>query len=251
MQSNLTDTGNTVNPYHDDIAPQITAQSDIIPAISKRHKIFVGLSSFAFAALYAELMFFAYNYYGSGIAPENVALAVGLVFVLTFGTLLASFILPHRLYRPYFERYSPINFLIKEWVVAIILIIGVTLITLMVGIFLVGGNLGAVGELMRSLALYAIVAIISFHGLVTFVRYVQYLYERELHQSYKIVTVAGVSVVVLLIITLFLLQYDLQRMGSAEPKKDLLSFHLSLRDIWLIAMNMYVLFWNYSRLADH
>ncbi|MEI6044200.1 MAG: hypothetical protein WCS37_07395 [Chloroflexota bacterium] len=226
-------------------------QADIIPAVTTRHRRFVSISSIAFAALYAELMFFAYNYYGSGLTFETVALAVGGVFVMTLVGLWVSFSLPHRLYRARFEQYSPIIFLVTEWTASIMIIVAITLLTLGVGIFLVGGNLGAVGELLRSLALYAIVAVVSYHGLVTFVRYVHYLYERELHQSYKVVTVAGVSVVVLLLITLYLLQYDLGRMGGSEPHQDLLSFHLSLRDIWLIVMNMYVLFWHYSRLADH
>ena len=233
------------------ITKKTVDQSDIIPAVTTRNPLFVFISSFAFAALYAELMFFAYNYYGSGLSSQTVAVAVAGVFVLTFAGMWISYSLPHSLYRPRFERYSPIVFLVTEWTASIIIVVSVTLVTLGVGIFLVNGQLGAVGELLRSLALYSIVAVISYHGLVTFVRYVHYLYERELHQSYKIVTVAGVSVVVLLLVTLYLLQYDLGRMGGTGPNQDLLSFHLSLRDIWLIAMNIYVLFWNYSRLADH
>lgn len=233
------------------ISKKTVDQTDIIPAVTTRNPTFGLISSFAFAALYAELMFFAYNYYGSGLSSGTAAAAIAGVFALTFAGMWISYSLPHSLYRPRFERYSPIVFLVMEWTASIIIVVSNTLITLGVGIFLVNGQLGAVGELLRSLALYAIVAIVCYHGLATFVRYVHYLYERELHQSYKIVTVAGVSVVVLLIVTLYLLQYDLGRMGGSEPHQDLLSFHLSLRDIWLIAMNMYVLFWNYSRLADH
>lgn len=234
-----------------DVTPDMQLQPDTIPAISHHHRGFVWISSLAFAALYAELMFFAYNYYGTGLSFEMVALAVGGVFGLTFAGVWLSFSLPHRIYRARFARYSPIIFLVTEWTASIILIVSVTLITLAVGIFLVGGQLFATSELLRSLALYAIVAVVPYHGLVTFVRYVQYLYEREMHQSYKIVTAAGLSVVILLVITLYLLQYDLGRMGSLEPRQDLLSLHLSLRDVWLIIMNLYMLFWNYSRLADH
>lgn len=244
MQSKLSNFGKVRTP-------KTESQPDIIPAITTHHRIFTGVSSFAFAALYAELMFFAYNYYGSGLSFETVALAVGGVFVLTFAGIWISFALPHYLYRSRFERYSPIIFLVTEWTVAIIIVVTMTLVTFGVGIFLVGGNLGATGELLRSLSIYAIVAVVPYHGLVTFVRYVQYLYERELHQSYKVVTGAGLSIVVLLAVTLFFLRYDLGRIGGTEPHQDLLSFHLSLRDVWLIAMNMFVLFWNYARLADH
>jgi hypothetical protein len=251
MDRKLSNIGNTFFSQTGTVNPKTEDQPDIIPAVTSHHRGFVWISSIAFAALYAELMFFAYNYYGSGLSFETVALAVAGVFVMTFVGIAVSFSLPHRLYRSRFNNYSPIIFLVTEWTASIMIVVGITLVTLGVGIFLVGGNLGAVGELLRSLALYSIVAVISYHGLVTFVRYVQYLYERELHQSYKVVTVAGVSVVVLLVITLYLLQYDLGRMGGVGPNQDLLSFHLSLRDIWLIVMNMYVLFWNYSRLADH
>lgn len=244
MQSRLSNFGKVRTPKTD-------LQPDVIPAITTRHKLFAGVSSVAFAALYAELMFFAYNYYGSGLSSTTVTLAVGGVFVLTLAGIWISFSLPHYIYRPRYERYSPIIFLVMEWTAAIIIVVTMTLVTFGVGIFLVGGNLGAVGELLRSLSIYAIVAIVPYHGLVTFVRYVQYLYERELHQSYKVVTGAGLSIVVLLVVTLFFLRYDLGRMGGSEPNQDLLSFHLSLRDVWLIAMNMFVLFWNYARLADH
>jgi hypothetical protein len=232
-------------------AAQTGQQADVIPAVTTRHRVFTLVSSIGFAALYAELMYFAYNYYGTGLSFEAVALAIAGVFVLVFVGTWVSFSLPHYIYRPRFERYSPIIFLVTEWTAAIIIVVSMTLVTFGVGIYLVGGQLGAVGELLRSLSLYAIVAIVPYHGLVTFVRYVHYLYERELHQSYKVVTGAGLSVVVLLVVTLFFLRYDLGRMGGAEPHQELLSLHLSLRDVWLIAMNMFVLFWNYARLADH
>ncbi len=225
--------------------------TDVIPAIISRHPLFALVSSLAFAALYAELMFFVTNYYGANISPTSGLSGVVGVFILTFAGTWFSFSLPHYFYRPRFSRYSPIIFLVTEWTASILIIIGVTLISFAVGIYLVGGNLGGVGELLRSLALYAIAAIVCFHGLVTFARYVQYLYERDLHQSYKIVSAAGLTVGILLIVTLYLLQYDLGRMGSPDAQRDLVALHLSLRDIWLIGMNMFVLFWTYSRLADH
>ncbi len=230
---------------------QDKAQTDIIPTVTNRHRVFAAISSMAFGALYAELIYFAYNYYGSGLSGQTVALAVGGVFLLTCLSFWLSFALPHRLYRPRFKQYSPIIFLMTEFTASVLIVVANTLLTLGVGIYLVNGQLGAVGELLRSLALYSLVAVISFHGLVLFVRYVRYLYEREMHQSYKIVTFAGVSSVVMLLVIMYLLQYDLGRMGGSEPNKDLLSFHLSLRDIWLIVMNIYVLAWHFSRLADH
>ncbi len=241
------------NPFQGEIAgvagPEIT--NDVIPALTVRHPLFVFTSSLAFAALFTELLFFAASYYGSGLTNSTNQAALAGVFVLTLGGFWASFSLPHLIYKSRFDRYSPIIFLVREWTASIIIIVGVSLISFGVGIFLVNGNLGGVGEILRSLALYAMAGIVCFHGLVTFSRYVQYLYERELHQSYKIVTAAGLAIVILLVVTLYLLQYDLGRLGNPDPQKDLVSFHLSLRDIWLVAMNMFALFWTYSRLADH
>lgn len=224
---------------------------DIIPAINLKHPVFLAIASLGFAALYAELLFFAATYYGNSLGlVTNVALIAG-VFVLSAGVIYASFVLPHRFYRPRFTQYSPIIFLITQYTLSIIMLLALTGAVLAAGVFLVGGELGAVGELLRSLALYTIVAIAIFHGIVIYVRYVRYLYEREMHESYKIVSFAGVLAVIVLVVTLYLLQFDLGRMGGGGSNGGWLALHLSIRDIALIGLLLFVFIWHGSVLADH
>ena len=224
---------------------------DVIPPISLKHPVFLLISSLGFAALYAELLFFAATYYHNRLDyAVNVALIAG-VFGLNLVMFWASFVLPHRYYRSRYDEYSPIIFLISQWVLSIVMLIFSGFITLGAGILLVDGKLDAVGELLRSITLYSIVAIIMFHGLVIYVRYVRFLYEREMHESYKIVSFAGVMAVVFMIVTLYLLQFDLGRMGGGAPDQPWLSLHLSIRCVSLLALAFYVFLWHASVLADH
>jgi len=226
-------------------------QEDVIPSIGQKHPIFLLLASLGFAALYAELLFFAATYYGNSLSGvTNVVLIAG-IFVLSFGAIYASFVLPHRRYRPRFNLYSPIVFLATQWTMSILMVLGITVVSFVAGVFLVDGRLEAVAELLRSFALYAIAVMLIFHGLVIYVRYVRFLYEREMHESYKIVSLAGIITVVVLVITLFLLQFDLGRMGGNLPNQGWLSLHLSIRDVTLIGLTFFVFLWHATALADH
>lgn len=229
----------------------LPTEEDIIPAIGQKHPVFLFLTSLGFAALYAELLFFAATYYGNTLGGWlNLALIAG-VFALTFAAVYASFVLPHRRYRPRFNRYSPIVFLATQWTLSILVILGVTAVSFVAGVFVVDGRLEAVAELLRSFALYAIVVMLVFHGLVVYVRYVRFLYEREMHESYKIVSLTGVVTVVVLVVTLFLLQFDLGRMGGTMLNQGWLSLHLSIRDVTLIGLTFFVFLWHATALADH
>jgi hypothetical protein len=72
-----------------------------------------------------------------------------------------------------------------------------------------------------------------------------------MHESYKIVSLAGIITVVVLVVTLFLLQFDLGRMGGSLPNQGWLSLHLSIRDVTLIGLTFFVFLWHATALADH
>ena len=229
---------------------------DIIPSIVVHHPRFVIVACFAFAALYAELIYFAASYYGNtngqlAWSGGTLAALVGCVFVLTFCGYYVAITLPHRLLKHRFNQFSPIMFLTREWTISIFITTAVTLVTLGCGIWAVNGDLDGTAEVLRSLALYGLAGGIMLHGLLLYVRYVRYLYEREMHQSYKIVTIAGVSVGVALVLILYLLPFDLGRMGGHFANAGFLSLHLSIRDVGLIVTTLYILFWHFTCLADH
>jgi hypothetical protein len=230
--------------------PKPATDGDFIPAINKNHPRFTISICLAFAALYAELIYFVASYYNNLPNSTLAGLVVG-IFVLTFGGYLASIVLPHRFFKSHFEDYSPIMFLAREWTAAVVITTSVTLLTLAAGIWAVNGDLGAVGETIRSLALYGLAGAVLLHGILLYVRYVRYLYERELHQSYKIVTIAGVSVVLAAILILYFLPFDLGRMGGHELNAGFLALHLSIRDVGLIVTTLFILFWHFTCLADH
>ncbi len=72
-----------------------------------------------------------------------------------------------------------------------------------------------------------------------------------MHQSYKIVTIAGITGVALIAITLYLLPFDLNQIGLNTPNNGLLSLHLSIRDVWLLSCALVSFFWHISVIADH
>lgn len=226
------------------------APGDTIPAIGVRHSRFQLAVCLAFAALYAELTYFAASYYNS--LPNNtLIMLVAGVFLLAFGGYFAAMTLPHRIFKPKFHEFSPIMFLTWEWTLSIVITVLVTLLTLGCGIWAVKGDLGAVGEIIRSLALYGLTGSILLHGIVMYVRYVRYLYEREMHQSYKIVTVGGVSAVIATVLILYFLPFDLGRMGGHEANAAFLALHLTIRDVGLIVTTLFILMWHFTCLADH
>ncbi len=225
--------------------------NDLIPAVGKKYPRYLVTISFGFAALFAELMLFLSLYYNSEMGLGLRLILTGGTLIFSFGVMLASFILPHRFYLPRFSRYSPIVFLMVEWAASVLTIVAGSIVLLVVGIFVVKGDLAAIGEIVRSMALYTLAACLLMHGLAVFGRYVQYLYEREMHQSYKIVIVAGVSAVALIAIALYLLPNDFNRIGANIPNSGLLDLHISIRDVWLLATCLYAFFWQITVLADH
>lgn len=220
---------------------------DVIPPIGFKHPLFLLIASLGFATLHTELIFFASTYYTKTFDPIILA----GVFVVSFGLMYTSYLLPHRMYRSRFKNYSPIVFLATQWTVSILMMLAMSLITFGAGVFVVEGRLDAIAEILRSLTLYTIAAILIFHGLVIYVRYVRFLYEREMHESYKIVSFAGVSALLVLVVTLYLLQFDLGRMGGTLPDVGWLSLHLTIRDVILLGMTIFVFAWHGTVLADH
>lgn len=226
---------------------------DIIPPITVKHPVFARAASVGFAALYTELLFFIHSYYADVSGQlSGLAWAVWpLFFLLAFFIFYSSFSLPHRLTRRKFELYSPIVFLVNQLTIAAGMILGITALTLIFGGVLVGDKPGAVAELLRSLALYAIVLIVLFHGLIVFVRYVRYLYEREMHESYKIVSFLGVTAGIVMVVTLYLLQFDLGRMNGVTGTAGWLSLHLTARDLVLMTLTFFAIGWTATGIADH
>jgi cell division protein FtsX len=161
--------------------------------------------------------------------------------------------LPHRLYFPRIKRYSPIIFLMREWMAGVIILIIASLLTLGAGTYLVSGNLEAIAEMIRSIGLYALVLCVLFHGMALFARYVRYLYERNLDQSYKVVAVSGGAAAVVLVMSIYLFSQDFNRMATATGTADggLLMLHLSLRGIMLLSVCLFCIAWLFSVLADH
>lgn len=223
---------------------------DVIPSIAKRHLRFLLASCLAFAALYTELIYFAASYYNN-LSNTTLAELLSGVFVLSFGGYFTAATLPHKIFKSRFNNYSPIIFLTTEWSVSIAITVVTTLLTLGAGIWAVNGDLGAVSEVIRSLALYGLAGCILLHGIILYVRYVRYLYEREMHQSYKIVAIAGVSVIVALALILYLLPFDLGRMGGSGPNAGFLTLHLTIRDVTLVVTTLFILMWHFTCLADH
>ena len=220
----------------------------LLPGLLMRYRTFVVSACAGIAGLYAELGLFGYAYYRNDVDTGRAGLAIAALFLLTFLGYLSSLILPHLAYRYRYADYNPIVFFVKQFTLAVGIVVLTSLMTFGLSIVIVGAdNYGAMAEMLRSLFLYTIVGALVFHGLITYIRYVQYLYLHQIHESYKIVALAGGMSFGILVVALYLLPFDLGRIGA----DGLLALHLSVRDVALLGLTLYIFIWHALTLADH
>lgn len=265
MEANNSQVGGQTPPKKRDLSVRYGGQNskpskyadDVIPPINVKHPIFTLVAALGFGFLYAELLFFVLSYYNNLALLDNTLYFVLIVgfFILSSALFYGSFILPHIFTRRKFDLYSPIVFLVNQLTIAAGLILATTVLGLALAMYLISQSradgAAAFAEVLRSFSLYAVVLIVLFHGLVVFVRYVRYLYERDMHESYKIVSFLGGTAGIVMVVTLYLLQFDFGRMAGTTANAGGLSLHLTVRDLVLLFLTFFSIGWTATGIADH
>ena len=224
-----------------------------MPPFLKRHGFFATVFSLAIAVLYAEPAWFCLRLMTGVISISSLAL-----IALTAGIGYAlSFYLPPVLFSESRlkskDEGGMVPFLATQWAIAVLCIVISTF-----ACFYLTQNLGSISGLpaYRILSwffLKGLFGAIVLHGLVTYIRYVEYLYIRKEDQPIKILTIT-VSVGVFLLVlclTLFLRDVSALKQLGIFQDGDLWGLHVYFRGMYWIMLTLWVYVWHIVCLADH
>lgn len=224
-----------------------------MPPFLRRHRFFSLVFSLAIAVLYAEPAWFGMRLLGGELLWVRLIL-IGAIAAVGY---LLSFSLPARLY-PEGKLISKdetgmVPFLAMQWAIAVLCIALSTF-----ACFFLTQQLGNIPGLptYRILSwffLKGLFGAIIVHGLVTYIRYVEYLYVRKEDQPIKILTITVSAGVFLLVtcLTLFLRDTNTLKQLGLFQDSDLRGLHIYFRGLYWIMLCLWVYVWHIVCLADH
>ncbi len=224
---------------------------ELVPLL-KEHRLFALVSSFGLSLLYAEEAWASHNFWPRRSLNDAVILIV-LVTVMAFVGYLASFLIPPRLVAETWDHPRAWGILsnVTAWSAAIS--IGVNVIALALLLYLVDFDLVASYNLLRDIYIYTLVAMLFFHGLLLYVRYMTFLYQTPEHvQPLKVVAASvGLGFVILIVIG-FLFLLDIHRLEGAPPAQEgMLGLHVYARSLYLMTLIISAYAWHLRWIADH
>ncbi len=224
---------------------------DLVP-ILKQHRPFAILSSLGLALLYTEEGWASQSFWPARSTNEAVVL-IALLTVVVFAGYLISFLIPPRLVAETWDHPRAWGVLsnVMAWSAGITIAVNVVAFWMLV--YLVNLNLVATYNLLRDVYIYTLVAMLFFHGLLLYVRYMHYLYQTpDFVQPIKVVAASVGIGVVLLVVAGFLFTLDLHRLQSAPPSQEgLIGLHVYLRSLYLLTLILGAYAWHLWWIADH
>ena len=140
---------------------------------------------------------------------------------------------------------------VTAWSAGITIVVNGVIFVLL--LYLVNFNLVATYHLLRDVYIYTLVALLFFHGLLLYVRYMSYLYQTpEFVQPIKVVAASvGIAVVVLLVAG-FLFTMDIHRLEVAPPAQEgMIGLHVYVRSLYLLTLLIAAYAWHLRWIADH
>lgn len=224
---------------------------DLVP-IMKQHRPFAVLSSLGLALLYAEEGWASYNFW-SQRSPSDALALIAAVTAITFAGYLISFLVPPLLVRDTWDhpRAWGVFSNVTAWSAGITVMVNLIAFALLA--VLVNFDLVASYNLLRDLYIYTLMAMLFFHGLLLYVRYMHYLYQTPDHvQPLKVVAASvGLGVVILLAGGfVFLLDfYHLENAPLAE--RGMLGLHIYVRALYALTLTLAAYAWHLRWIADH
>ncbi len=225
--------------------------TELVPLL-KQHRPFAILSSLGLAFLYAEEGWASYVFWGR--RPFNQAIAiVALVTLIAFVGYLASFLVPPRLVAETWNHPRAWGILsnVTAWSIGVTILVNAIAFGLL--LYLVDFDLVASYNLLRDLYIYTLVAMLFFHGLLLYVRYMSFLYQTPEHvQPLKVVAASVGLGFIMLIVAGFLFSLDIHRLESAPPSQEgMLGLHVYVRSLYLLTLVLAAYAWHLRWIADH
>lgn len=224
---------------------------DLAP-ILKQHRPFAILSSLGLALLYAEEGWASHSFWPAR-STNDAAVLIALVTLTTFVGYLISFLLPPRLVADTWDHPRAWGILsqVTAWSMGITIAVNVVAFALL--LYLVDVNLVATYNLLRDVYIYTLVAMLFFHGLLLYVRYMEHLYQTPgFVQPIKVVASSVGIAIVLLVVAGFLFTLDLHRLQLAPPAQEgLIGLHVYLRSLYLLTLILGAYAWHLRWIADH
>jgi hypothetical protein len=224
---------------------------DLVP-ILKQHRPFAALSSLGLALLYAEEGWASHNFWPHRALNDAVAL-IALVTLIAFLGYLISFLVPPLLVADTWDHPRAWGVLsnVTAWSVGITIAInGIALALLL---YLVNFDLVASYNLLRDVYVYTLIAMLFFHGLLLYVRYMHVLYQTPDHvQPLKVVAASVGMGIIILFVGGFLFSLDLHRLEIAPPaEQGMLGLHVYVRALYLLTLVLAAYAWHLRWIADH
>jgi hypothetical protein len=224
---------------------------DLMPAL-KQHRPFAILSSFGLALLYTELSWASYNFWSHRSFGEALTLTA-LITLIAFVGYLISFFVPPMLVRETWDHLRAWGVFsnVTAWSVAMTIALNVIEFALL--LYLVNFDLVASYNLLRDVYVYTFFAMLFFHGLLLYVRYVTFLYLTPDHAQPLKVVVASLGVgLIILFVGGFLFLIDLYHLENAPPAmQGLMGLHVYGRGLYLFTLAAAAYAWHLRWLADH
>jgi hypothetical protein len=224
---------------------------DLAPLL-RQHRPFAIFSSFALALLYAEEGWASHNFWPARSNGDALVL-IASVTLIAFAGYLISFLIPPMLVAETWDHPRAWGVLsnVTAWSAGITIAVNVVAFALL--IYLVNFNLIATYNLLRDIYIYTIVAMLFFHGLLLYIRYMTWLYQTpDFVQPLKVVAASVGIAVIILVVGGFLFTLDIQRLEAAPPSQEgLLGLHVYMRSLYLVTLIIGAYAWHLRWIADH
>jgi hypothetical protein len=202
--------------------------------------------------LYAEEGWAANNFWGGRPSGEAFTIILALAALVFIGYLI-SFLIPPMLVNETWNYPRPWGIVstVTSYSVGITILVNIVAFALLV--YLTNANLVAMYNLLRDVYIYMLVAILFFHGLLLYVRYMAWLYMNPGFVQPAKVIAASVGIGVLIFIVAgFLFSLDLHALDRASPAQEgLLGLHVYLRLFYLLTLTIGAYAWHLRWIADH
>lgn len=225
--------------------------TELLPLL-RQHRPFAILSSFGLSLLYLEEGWASYVFWSH--RPESEAFAlIALVTLLTFAGYLVSFLVPPLLVADTWNHPRAWGILsnVTAWSMGLTIVVNAIAFGLL--LYLVDFDLVATYNLLRDVYIYTLVALLFFHGLLLYVRYMSFLYQTPEHvQPLKVIAASVGLGVIILIVAGFLFTLDIHRLESAPPAQEgMLGLHVYVRSLYLLTLILAAYAWHLRWIADH
>jgi hypothetical protein len=224
---------------------------DLMPTL-RQHRLFAFLSSCGLALLYTELSWASYNFWSQRPFGEALTLTALITLVAWIGYLI-SFFIPPMLVRDTWDhpRAWGVFSNVTIWSVGITIALNVIEFALL--LYLVNFDLVASYNLLRDVYVYTFFAMLFFHGLLLYVRYMTFLYQTPDHlQPLKVVAASLGVALILLGVGGFLFLIDLYHLENAPAAlRGLMGLHVYGRGLYLFTLAIAAYAWHLRWLADH